>query len=203
MRQRSPGPASHPPSANALSPEPGGIYLRFWLWTAAVAALVLFYALRVAPVLRIDTDIMALLPGAADQTAAAQQRHSDALGRKLLFLVGDADPQRARQAARQLADRLRDAHVFTAVSLEADAGAADLALYREHRFGLLSDAQRRLLSQAGRRRAPARANTRRTVWTRCHAAGIAGGAGPLQPARGLFGAAGGRHWAPCARTTAC
>lgn len=149
MRQRSPDPASHPPSANALRPEPGGIYLRFWLWTAAVAALVLFYALRVAPVLRIDTDIMALLPGAADQTAAAQQRHSDALGRKLLFLVGDADPQRARQAARQLADRLRDAHEFTAVSLEADAGMVDLTLYREHRFGLLSDAQRRLLSQPG------------------------------------------------------
>ncbi len=132
-----------------MSPEPGGIYLRFWLWTAAVAALVVFYALRVAPVLRIDTDIMALLPGAADQTAAAQQRHSDALGRKLLVLVGDADPQLARQAARQLADRLRDAHVFTAVNLEAAAGAADLALYREHRFGLLSDAQRQLLRQGG------------------------------------------------------
>ncbi|MGK2942111.1 MAG: MMPL family transporter [Immundisolibacter sp.] len=132
-----------------MSPEPAGIYLRFWLWTAAVAALALLYALRVAPQLRIDTDIMALLPGTGDQTTAAQQRHSDALGRKLLFLVGAADSQRARQAAQQLARRLRDAHVFTAVNLETDAAAADLALYREHRFSLLSDAQRTLLSHGG------------------------------------------------------
>lgn len=132
-----------------MSAELDGARLRFWLWTAAMAALVLLYVLRVAPQLRIETDLLALLP-AAEQAhepaiAAAQRHYADALSHQLLFLVGAADAALARQAAVQFAGRLRAAPGFAAVTLEANTAMADSALYREHRYGLLAEAQRRLL----------------------------------------------------------
>ena len=113
-----------------------------------MAALVLLYVLRVAPELRIETDLLALLP---DQrhvaTAAAQQHYSDALSRKLLFLVGASDTEKARQAAVQFAEMLRESAAFTSVTLEVDTAPSDSALYRAHRHGLLSNAQRTLLRE--------------------------------------------------------
>jgi len=112
-----------------------------------MGALVLLYALRVAPQLRIDTDLLALLPVAEHDPAAviAEQRYGEAMSRQLLFLVGAADAALARQAAAQFAGRLRAAQVFAAVTLEADSAPALSGLYREHRHGLLAETQRRQL----------------------------------------------------------
>lgn len=113
-----------------------------------MAALVLLYALRVSPQLRIETDLLALLPLSEqghESAAAAAQHYSDALSRKLLFLVGAADAEQARRAAAQFAGRLRASQMFETVSLDAGGAPADSALYRQHRHGLLGDAQRELL----------------------------------------------------------
>lgn len=141
-------PACCPPSVSALSPDP--VRLRFWLWTAAMIALLALYALRIAPQLRIETDLFALLPEQeiVPAASAAQQRYSDALSRRLLFLLGAADADRARRAAAQFAATLRSARVFEDVTLETDSAPPDAArtgLYREHRFGLLADEQRERL----------------------------------------------------------
>lgn len=115
-----------------------------------MAALVLLYALRVSPQLHIDTDLFALLPAAerdsGHEPAAAQRHYADALSRKLLFLVGAADAQQARQTATRFAGRLRAAQVFASVILEVGPASAISPLYLKHRFGLLAETQRRLLS---------------------------------------------------------
>jgi len=131
-----------------LATERDAVTLRFWLWSAAMAALLLLYALRVAPVLRIDTDLLALLPVAEQDAAAAaaQQRYGDLRSRQLLFLVGAADAAQAQQLAAQFAGRLSAAQVFESVTLEAEGAAAASSLYRAHRHGLLAEWQRRLLS---------------------------------------------------------
>lgn len=108
-------------------------------------ALAVYYALRVAPALRIETDILALLPGAPAATGAAQQRHAGALSQKLVFLVGAPDPGHARAVAAKLAEQLRAAPGFASVTARTGAAAVDLGVYRAHRFGLLADADRRLL----------------------------------------------------------
>ena len=134
-----------------MSAEPGPVRLRFWLWTAAMAALALHYALRVQPQLRIETDLLALLPqaesGISPAAAAAERDYTHALSRKLLVLVGAGDAQRAREAAAQFAATLRDAKVFAAVELEVEAAPVASALYREHRHGLLAEAQRLALQR--------------------------------------------------------
>ncbi|MGQ0700025.1 MAG: MMPL family transporter [Panacagrimonas sp.] len=127
-----------------------GVRFRFWLWTAAMAALVLFYVLRVVPQLRIETDLFALLPEQEQEPAAAlaQQRYSNVLSHKLLFMVGASDAEKAREAAAKLAGRLRSAQVFEQVMLEVDAAqtiSAPSDIYRKHRFGFLAEPQRQLL----------------------------------------------------------
>jgi predicted exporter len=123
------------------------IVLRCGLWTAAMLALLVLYVLRVAPDLRIETDLLALLPAAEQDSvaAAAQSRYADTLSRRLLFLVGAADAEQARSLAAAFAGRLRAAPGFAEVMLEAQATPADSGLYRAHRHGLLADTQRRQL----------------------------------------------------------
>lgn len=138
-----------------MDTESDGIRLRFWLWTAAMAALVLLYALRVAPELKIETDLLALLPPSEQEhqrdpvAAAAQTRYADALSRQLLFLLGAADAQQARQLARDFAGQLRATPAFASVTLEMDPVLASDGIYRGHRHDLLADTQRRQLREAG------------------------------------------------------
>lgn len=125
-----------------------------------MAALVLLYALRVAPQLRIDTDLLSLLPPSAQDAglaAAAEHRYSAALSRKLLFLIGAAEATQARTIATLFAAQLRASGVFATVTLEVDSAPVDSELYREHRHGLLADASRQQLRQGPGSSLPAQA----------------------------------------------
>lgn len=112
--------------------------------------LALGFLAGVRPDLRIETDILALLP--ADERDAesgeALRVHADSLARRTLFLVGAPEAMQARAAAQRFADSLRAAQVFEEVRLEFDDGrlAEHIAVYREHRFHLLSPAMREHLS---------------------------------------------------------
>lgn len=112
-----------------------------------MAALVLLFARVVAPQLRIETDLFALLPveELEPAIAAAQRQHSGVQSRKLIFLIGAADARHARAAATQFAGSLRTTRMFESVLLETDGGTVDWRLYHEHRHGLLAEAQRRAL----------------------------------------------------------
>ncbi|MGQ0618684.1 MAG: MMPL family transporter [Panacagrimonas sp.] len=122
---------------------------RFWLWSSAMLLMALWFAVGVRPNLRIETDILALLP--ADEhdaeTGAALRAFGDTLSRRTLFLVGAPEAAQAREAARRFADSLRAAQAFEEVRLEVDGRFLDaIAVYREHRFQLLSPAMRERLS---------------------------------------------------------
>ncbi|WP_420465958.1 MMPL family transporter [Panacagrimonas sp.] len=124
-----------------------------------MAALVLLYALRVAPQLQIETDLFALLPAQEVEPviAAAQQQQAAALSGRLLFLLGTADAGQARVIATQFAGKLRASRLFASVALEAEVAATDSSLYREHRHGLLAESQRLALREGQHAQVLARA----------------------------------------------
>lgn len=123
---------------------------RFWLWTAAMLGLLLIFALRVQPSMRIDTDIQTMLPGKTRDPAIdrALTQYSDAVSRKTVFLVGGPDPAAAKNAASQFADFLRSSKAFDRIQLEFDAKALlGMDLYKKYRFGLLSEKHRAWLQR--------------------------------------------------------
>ncbi|MGE0115893.1 MAG: MMPL family transporter [Steroidobacteraceae bacterium] len=127
------------------------IKLRFRLWLAMMLVMLAVFAVRVLPDIRIETDILALLPSEQGDAAtnAAVDRFSQALAGKLLILVGAAEIEQAKTAAQAFAQQLRDSGAFAQVNLEQDGlNQSLLALYQPHRTWLLSQRHIDLL-QAG------------------------------------------------------
>jgi len=96
----------------------------------------------VLPNLKVETDILALLPTErGDETAeAAVDAFSQRLARKQLFLVGATTAQRARLAAQRFTDVLEKSGAFERVDLNVASRASDqLDLYKAHRGYLLGD----------------------------------------------------------------
>lgn len=124
-----------------------------WLWLALVLAVAVhqFQFWRAG---KVDTDVMALLPG-SQRTAVADrvlQRMVDGASRDIVVLVGAPDWPAARTAARRFAAAVEaaapdgDAAALQAVDrLAAFDVEAALAFYRPYRARLLTDAQREAL----------------------------------------------------------
>ena len=118
------------------------IRFRFGLWLVLVLAMLSVFAIRVWPALKIETDILALLPSeqADVETSAAVERFSQALASKVLLLVGADDAEQAKQAAQAFAREMRASEGFSQVRLEQDGlSQALLDLYRPHQAYLLSN----------------------------------------------------------------
>lgn len=117
-----------------------GFQLRFWLWSALMAVLCAVFAFAVLPRLRIDTDILALLP-ATERDAEAHEaldRYASSLSRRAVFLIGAPEFEFARSTAERFAADLRVSGAFSSISLEVAAqGGLPKALV-DHRFGLVS-----------------------------------------------------------------
>ena len=100
----------------------------------------------------IQTDLLAMLPATERQplTEEAVERLAHASGDRMVLLVEHADDATAKQAARELGNRLAAAHVFANVI--AELPPFDLreliAPYLSHRFHLLADADREALARA-------------------------------------------------------
>lgn len=134
--------------------------MRFRLWGTAMLALVLLFTAQVAPRMRVETSIFALLPQDRRDVAAEQalDAYTDRLSRNSLFLVGAADFATARTAAGAFADALRNSGQFAQVRLELDrslveAARADLPyrgylLSSRHREWLAQNQQQRLHDEA-------------------------------------------------------
>jgi predicted exporter len=123
------------------------------LWLGVVAVAAAHVATALLRGLPLQSDLMALLP-AEDRDpvlAGAKAQMAEHLSRRVVALVGDVDPARARQAAAQLRQGLVEASVLSAESdvPEADALRRLGRFYFAHRSGLLSAADRAALS-AGR-----------------------------------------------------
>ncbi|MGY2488786.1 MMPL family transporter [Cupriavidus sp. CP313] len=101
---------------------------------------------------RIDTDVMALLPG-SERTATADRvlrQLADGVSREIIVLVGAPDWQQAKTAAQRFGhatgahpELLRPVDRIAAFDFDAA-----LAFYRPWRDHLLTDSQRALLGQA-------------------------------------------------------
>lgn len=119
---------------------------RFLSWTAIVAALLVLCVVDVRPGFRLETDILALLPGNEADPAEARglDRFSDRIGRNAAWLIGAPDFAQARKAASAFAARLSASPAFAKVRFEIDADwpAESAAAYLPYRDGLLSDRMR-------------------------------------------------------------
>jgi predicted exporter len=123
---------------------------RFVVWAVAMAALLLVFGLSVLPNLRVETDILALLPRTQQDAALddALDAFSGQLARRQLYLIGNADSAQAKAAARVFADQLRASGAFARVDLEL-SGAIEqrLALYLAHSAYLLAERDATLLAK--------------------------------------------------------
>lgn len=124
------------------------IALRFRIWLIAMLAMLAVFALYVMPRLKVETDILALLPVAASDQASnsAIDRFSQALAGKIVLLVGTADLEKAKQAAQSMATIMSASHAFASVTLEQGTYNQEmLRLYTAHRGYLLSMHQLQML----------------------------------------------------------
>lgn len=129
------------------------------LWLLLAAALAVAAAWRFAAGLPLQTNLLALLPPTERNPTAelAVNQLAASAGDRLVFLVGASELPRAAAAARVFARDLATDSVFRSVS--ADVPPLDLraltALYAEHRYTLLSSADRQVL-EAGQMDLPTR-----------------------------------------------
>lgn len=120
-----------------------------WFWLALVVFAGGYVALRLHAGLHLQSSILALLPraerdGVADQ---AQSRVAEAGARRIVLLLGHADPARARAAGRDLAVALGASGLVRGVTATVDQAAQQrlAEAYFPHRGGLLAEADRAAL----------------------------------------------------------
>ncbi len=117
------------------------IIARFWLWLAALAGLAAVFFLIVQPHLRVETDLLDLLPRDRAQSAIADRLadFASAGARRLLILVGHPSPEVASTGATRFAQSLSASGAFADVhghwGAQMDSAAA---FYEDNRFVLLA-----------------------------------------------------------------
>jgi len=120
------------------------------VWLALVLMAAVHVAQRFVTTTPLATDLLALLPPTEKSATAeaAVRALSEQLGNRALFLVGHADPEEARRAARGFAAGLEASGAFKRVI----AAAPQLdprtltSLYLPHRAGLLAPGDRDALA---------------------------------------------------------
>jgi predicted exporter len=133
-----------------MSALPSGIRTRFLLWSVLMVGMLAAFALQVLPNLKVETDILALLPNAQQDPAMdeALNAFSAKLARRQMFLVGATDLADAKLAATSFARTLQESQAFTNVVLELDANALErFDTYLEHRSYLLTESDEKTLRE--------------------------------------------------------
>jgi len=123
--------------------------MRFRIAFVAVLALLALFAFWVVPRMRVETNLLALLPSTAENRVQldAVKRFADRSSRELVFVVGTASRERLRATGQAFAESLRASGAFARVDYVVDdryiaAARAD----RELRTGLLAARDRELLA---------------------------------------------------------
>jgi predicted exporter len=121
---------------------------RFYAGLAGAVLLVVTFAAVALPALRIETNLLALLPSTADNQVqlGAVTRFADRSSRELVFVVGTADRARLRDAGLAFAQKLRVSGAFARVDYEVDDRyVAAARAERGARFKLLAARHRAML----------------------------------------------------------
>lgn len=117
-----------------------------WVWLVVLLATLAYLALRLALGITLQSNILALLPPTERDAAAqnVQDRIASVFSRRIVFLVGDTDPAKARTAAAELSTALAHSGLISALTSKIDAHAEQrmAAAYYPYRMGLLSDSDR-------------------------------------------------------------
>jgi len=122
----------------------------FWLALAGVALLLGVFAFVVAPRLRIETNLLALLPATDENRAQldAVKRFADRSSRELVFVVGTAERTRLRATGLEFANTLTRSGAFARVDFVVDDRyIAAARAERPSRAALLSSRQRAQLGE--------------------------------------------------------
>ncbi|MBC7982857.1 MAG: MMPL family transporter [Candidatus Obscuribacterales bacterium] len=125
----------------ANSPVPTAVRVRFIGWSVLMLAVLAIFAFNVLPNLRIETDILALLPQTEADTemSAALDTFAATLARKQIFLIAATDLDDAKKAAQAFATSLRASKAFARVDSELQGDA-------EQRFAIYIAARGYLLA---------------------------------------------------------
>lgn len=119
-------------------------------WAIVTAVLGMATAVLFVGGSRVETNLLALLPGLDSNPVVEQAsaRLGDAFARRAVFLVGGKSPQSAKALAHRFAESMNESGVFTEVRAEFPAPnlAAVRDAYLAHRFHLLSDGDRLALA---------------------------------------------------------
>jgi predicted exporter len=117
-----------------------------WLWLAVLVLALGYLALRLSAGISLQSNILALLPPTErDVTAQGiQDRIANVFSRRIVFLVGDTDPAKARAVALELSTALAHSGLISALASNLDSRAEQrmAAAYFPYRTGLLSDSDR-------------------------------------------------------------
>jgi predicted exporter len=137
-------------STMRMNAVPFAVRARFIAWGLLMLAMLAIFAVRVLPNLKIETDILALLPSAQQDAAMdeALNAFSARLARRQIFLIGANDLADAKLAAASFARTLAESNAFATVTFELDAKARErFDVYLNHRSYLLADDDERALRE--------------------------------------------------------
>lgn len=126
-----------------------GVRLRFFIWLALMLAVCGLFFKDIKGNLSTETDILALLPqGQHDPVVDhALREFSDQAGRKIIFLVGSRDAERARAAGAVFAAELKSGEGIADVQYEVRNRVGEtLNAYQAYRHSLLSARDRERLA---------------------------------------------------------
>jgi predicted exporter len=114
---------------------------KFWLALALVSLLVACMALVVVPRLRIETNLLALLPSTAENQVqlGAVRRFAERSSRELVFVVGTSERAKLKAAGLAFADALEKSGAFARIDyLVDDRYIAAAHAERKFRSAMLS-----------------------------------------------------------------
>jgi predicted exporter len=122
-----------------------------WLWASLVALVFLYAVVRAVLGISLQSNILALLP--QTERDVTVQRIQDGIAksfsRRVVFLIGHANPTKARIASRSFSFVLKQSGAISSLTTQIDPDAQrkiGAALF-PYRAGLLSNADRTLLAE--------------------------------------------------------
>ena len=123
--------------------------LRFIAWLLLMLAVCATFFTGFKTYLDTETNILALLPSSEHDPVAEAALHafSDQAGRKVLFLVGATEEDKAHSTATDFASTLKSSPGFSSIQFELQNRVADtLKAYEPYRHVLLSEQDRKRLA---------------------------------------------------------